>query len=287
MKLGSIEAGGTKFVLAVGDEDYNLVEQVSIPTTAPEETLAKSVDFFKEKGIDALGIGSFGPLSIKPSSKDYGYILATAKPHWQNVDMITPFKEALNMPVALTTDVNASALGEYSVGAGKDVNSLIYFTVGTGIGGGAIQDGQFIGGYSHAEMGHTLVTPRADDDFKGVCPYHKNMCFEGLASGPAIQQRTGQKGETLPRNHPVFDLVRYYIAELTYNALLNFAPERIVFGGSVLQAQDLKLIGDYVKEINNGYVDFPKLDQIIVPSQVPNNGSATVGDFVLAHQTLA
>jgi len=282
IRLGSIEAGGTKFVLAVADAQFKIIETARIKTTTPSETLQKCVDFFKTYPVDALGIGSFGPVDIRPDSTTYGQVLATTKPHWEGAKIVSTLKTALKVPIAFTTDVNASAYGEYSVGAGRDNQSLVYFTIGTGIGGGAIQDGQFIGGQSHAEMGHALVLPHPDDDFEGVCPFHGNHCFEGMASGPAIEKRTGQRGEELSRDNVVFDYLSYYAAQLAFNAYLNLAPEKIVFGGSVLSTAEMPKVRQYVAELNHGYVQLPVLDDLIVQTKVPNNGSATVGDFAMA-----
>ncbi len=166
--FGSIEAGGTKFVVAVGDSELNIIEKAQFPTTAPAETLAKCVDFFTAHPVSALGIGSFGPIDIDKKSATYGQVLATPKPGWAGADVVGTLKAALNVPIAFTTDVNASAYGEYIGGSGKDVDSLVYFTIGTGIGGGAIQDGKFIGGTGHAEMGHALCVPRPDDDYQAL-----------------------------------------------------------------------------------------------------------------------
>ncbi|GBG94078.1 fructokinase [Ligilactobacillus salitolerans] len=286
MRLGSIEAGGTKFIVAVADENYRILARRRIPTTTPAETLAACISFFQENPVNALGIGSFGPAEIKRDSPHFGTILNTPKPNWAQVDVVGPLKQALQVPAAFTTDVNASAYGEYMLGAGKKVNSLIYFTVGTGIGGGAIQDGHFIGGRSHTEMGHAFVKPYSGDDFKGVCPYHGNQCFEGMASGPAIEARTGQRGEDLERSADVFKLISYYTAQLVLAAYLNFTPEKIVLGGSVISQTELPQIRKVVRELNNGYVDLPDLDQLLVLTSIPDNGAATMGNFALARRLL-
>ncbi|WP_338208728.1 ROK family protein [Lactiplantibacillus paraxiangfangensis] len=285
-RLGSIEAGGTKFVVAVADETMQTQERARIATTTPEETLGKCVAFFESHPVDALGIGSFGPIDIRKDSATYGHVLATPKKGWEGADIVGTLKAALNVPIAFTTDVNASAYGEYRFGAGETNHSLVYFTIGTGIGGGAIQDGHFIGGRAHSEMGHTMVVAHPDDHFEGACPFHGNRCFEGMAAGPAIEKRTGQRGEDLSRDNVVFDYVSYYAAQLVFNTYLNFAPEKIVFGGSVLSDAEMPKIRKYVEQLNNNYVALPDLDDLIVRSQVPNNGSATVGDYAMAADLL-
>lgn len=282
--LGSIEAGGTKFVLATADADFNIQDRDRIPTTTPAETIQGCIDFFTAHPVAALGLGSFGPIDQNLKSPTYGRILATPKPGWANTDIVGELKAALHIPIFFTTDVNASVYGEYIQGAAKDVDSAVYFTIGTGIGGGAIQDGHFIGGRSHSEMGHATVMQHPDDDFAGVCPFHGNKCFEGLASGPAIEKRTGKRGEDLPRTDRVFDFVSYYVAQLCLDAYLNLMPEKIILGGSVISATELPKVRKYMKELNNGYVSMP--DDLVVLTEFPNNASATVGDFALAKQVL-
>ena len=283
--FGSVEAGGTKFVLAVGNENLEILKREQIPTTTPEETIAGVIKFFTENPVAALGIGSFGPIDIKPDSPTYGYITTTPKPGWANVDLLGQIKAALGIPVAFTTDVNASAYGEMIVTGEK---SLVYYTIGTGIGGGAVQDGKFIGGFSHAEMGHQFVKRHPDDlDFKGVCPFHGD-CLEGVAAGPSLEARTGIRGENLPLDHPVWDIQAFYIAQCAVNATLALAPEKIVFGGGVMaQEHMLKRVHEqFVKQLN-GYVKIPcSVEDYIVTPSVPENGSATVGDFALAKALL-
>lgn len=282
--LGSIEAGGTKFVLAVADETYRVSAKKRIPTTLPDETLAACIAFFKENPVDAIGLGSFGPIGIKQGTSDYGHILATPKPGWAGTNIVKILTDALNVPVFFTTDVNASVYGEYIAGEAKDVDSAVYFTIGTGIGGGAIQDGKFIGGYSHLEMGHAPVMMHPDDHYEGFCPFHGNRCFEGVAAGPTIEGRTGQRGETLARDNQVFDFIDYYAAQMAFNAYVNLAPAKIIFGGSVINDGDMPRVQKYFDELNNGYVQVP--DNLIVHSHFADNASATVGDFALAASLL-
>lgn len=282
--LGSIEAGGTKFVLATADADYNIFQKKRIPTETPAVTLANCIAFFQANPVDAIGLGSFGPIGIKQGTADYGHILATPKPGWAGTDMVGTLTDALHVPVFFTTDVNASVYGEYIAGAAKDVDSAVYCTIGTGIGGGAIQDGQFVGGHAHLEMGHAPVMLHPDDHFAGGCPFHGNRCFEGVAAGPTIELRTGEKGENLDRDNPVFDYIDYYAAQMAWNAYLNLAPEKIIFGGSVISEDDMPRVRAYFDQLNSGYVQVP--EELIVHSHFPDNASATVGDFALAETAL-
>lgn len=278
---GSIEAGGTKFVLAVGDENNKILKSTQIKTTLPDETIKKTLSFFKENPVDALGIGSFGPIDITPDSPTYGYITSTPKKGWTNYNLLAEIQKALNIPINFTTDVNASAYGEMILTGEK---SLVYLTIGTGIGGGAVQNGQFIGGFSHAEMGHQWVKRHPDDlDFKGICPYH-NDCLEGVAAGPSIEARTGIRGEDLPDDHPVWEIQAYYIAQIAMNTTLSFAPDQIIFGGGVMgKLGMLKKVQQNFITLLNGYVRIPKtVENYLVLPHIQNNASATIGNFELA-----
>ncbi|MEY8443630.1 ROK family protein [Lactococcus ileimucosae] len=285
--LGSIEAGGTKFVCSVANFDFEIIKSIQLPTTSPEETLTAVIKFFEKYELTALAVGSFGPIDIQEDSERYGFITSTPKLGWKNTDIVGPLKSALKVPVVWTTDVNSSAYGEKMFGNGQGTHSIVYFTIGTGIGGGSVQGNQFIGGISHAEMGHAIVERHEKDrDFLGVCPFHGNRCLEGLASGPSIKARTGRSGEDLPVDHEVFDLIAYYAGQIAYNTYVNLAPERIIFGGSVLQSIDMTKVRKYFNEFNNGYVQTPDLDDLIQISGVADNGSATFGNFALALEAL-
>lgn len=280
---GSIEAGGTKFVCAVSDEALNIIERVSFPTTTPEETMPLVVDFFKqyEATLKAIGIGSFGPIDINKKSETYGFITSTPKLAWQNYDVLGEMKKHFDLPMAFTTDVNAAAYGEYKLGNGKGKDSVVYYTIGTGVGGGAIQQGNFIEGFSHPEMGHTLVQPHPDDNFKGVCPFHGN-CLEGMAAGPSIEKRFGVKGQDLPEDHPFWAIEATYIAQCAYNTTLMMSPEVIIFGGGVMHQQHVvdKVHAAFEKLIN-GYVSYPNVaDYIVTPALGDNAG--TLGCLSLA-----
>lgn len=283
--FGSIEAGGTKFVCAVGNESYKIIEKVQFPTTTPDETIEKTIAFFKafETELKGIAIGSFGPIDIDPDSKTYGYVTTTPKANWANVDLLGKIANAFDVPFYFTTDVNSSAYGEALVR--KEVDSLVYYTIGTGIGAGAIQDGHFIGGLGHTEAGHTYVKPHPKDlenHFEGVCPFHKG-CLEGMASGPSLEARAGVKGELIPEYSEIWDIQAYYIAQAALQATMLYRPQVIVFGGGVMgQAHMLKRVHDTFSELLNGYLPVPDLKEYIVTPAIEGNGSATVGNFALA-----
>lgn len=285
--VGSIEAGGTKFIVAVEDvQSGKEVARDRIPTTTNKETLQKCADFFKEHPIDALGIGTFGLIDINKNSRTYGYILDTPKPGWSGTNVKGFFEKELNIPVAMTTDVNASCYGEYIARGRDDSKSYFYITVGTGIGAGVVQAGKFVGLNNHPEMGHMLVKPYPGDDYEGHCPFHNNNCAEGMAAGPSIEGRLGIPGEKVPRDNKVFTYIAYYVAQVLFNAYMTTRPDVMVVGGSVLNEQDLVKVRKFFDEFNDNYVAMPDLDQLIVRPAVAHNGSATLGDFEMAKDLL-
>ncbi|KSU00741.1 fructokinase ScrK [Lactococcus lactis] len=279
---GSIEAGGTKFVLAIADEHFNIIKKCKFSTTTPQETISKTIKYFKENRVSAIGLGSFGPIDLKLSSKTYGYITSTPKVGWQNINLVGQLKEALNIPIYFTTDVNASAYGEMK---NTGIKNLVYLTIGTGIGGGAIQNGYFIGGIGHSEMGHQRITRHRDDlTFEGICPFHGD-CLEGVAAGPSLEARTGILGEKIPSDDPIWDILSYYIAQAAINATLALAPECIILGGGVMEKPNMiSLIQKQFFSMLNNYIDLPcSVEKYIRLPTVKENGSATLGNFYLAY----
>ena len=241
--LGAIEAGGTKFVCGVGDMAGSR-ETVRIETRDPARTLADVIAFFRDATarhgpLGAIGIGTFGPVQLNRAAPDYGRITTTPKPGWSGADMPTMLGAALNVPIAIDTDVNAAALAEAAHGAGRGARSLAYVTVGTGIGVGLAIDGRTVHGLGHPEAGHLL--PRRHPDhgaFAGICPYHHD-CLEGLASGPAIIAAWGGSFADLPADHPAWDVQGDYIGQLCTTLILTVAPEHIVLGGGVMAQERL------------------------------------------------
>ncbi|WP_369916900.1 ROK family protein [Lactobacillus sp. ESL0247] len=285
--VGSIEAGGTKFIVAVEDvKNNNVIAKDRISTENPKETLKECATFFKKHPIDALGIGTFGPIDINKNSRTYGYILDTPKHGWSGTNFKGFFEKELNIPVAMTTDVNASAYGEYIARGKNETNTYFYVTIGTGIGAGNVQAGKFVGLNNHPEMGHMLITPYPGDDFKGSCPFHGNKCVEGMAAGPSLQGRTGIPGEKLSRDNIVFTYSAYYLAQMLFNAYMTLRPDVMVVGGSVLNEDDLVKVRKYFDEFNNNYVATPNLNDLIVMPAVTENGSATLGNFEMAKAIL-
>lgn len=279
--FGSIEGGGTKFVCAIGNEDFEILETVTFPTTTPDETLQQAIDFFKNKSILAIGIGMFGPLENRLGHEKYGCITSTPKVGWANVDVVGKIKAELNVPVYFTTDVNSSAFGEY-ISRGKSIDGLVYYTIGTGIGAGIILNGEIVGATGHPEMGHISVKRvSADAEFKGVCPFHGD-CLEGVASGPTIESRLGIKGEDLPIDHPVFKIIGNYIAQACVQITLTLRPNQIILGGGVVNPTLLRSIKEAFNNLLNNYIEIEEPDNYISLPVVSNNGSATVGNFALA-----
>lgn len=275
MIIGAIEAGGTKFVCGIGNEEGVVTERISIPTTTPEETMEQVVSFFKDKQIAALGVGSFGPVDLDESSSTYGYITSTPKPHWNHFDLVGELKKHFQVPVGFDTDVNAAALGESLWGAAKGLDSCLYMTVGTGIGVGALVEGKLVHGLSHPEMGHIMVRRHGDDTYAGRCPYHGD-CLEGLAAGPAIEERWGKKGIELKDSPEVWEMEAHYLSQAIANYILILSPKKVILGGGVMnQSQLFPLLREKVKEILGGYVQnekiLEKMNEYIVPPGLGDN----------------
>jgi len=291
--LGGIEAGGTKFICAVGSGPDDLVKS-QFPTTTPEATLSQVVQFFRNNGgrdLEAIGIGSFGPVDLDLASPTYGFITSTPKPGWSNFDLVGSVVKALKVPVGFDTDVNAALLGEWRWGAAQGLANAIYLTIGTGIGGGVMVHGQVVHGLVHPEIGHLrLPHDLALDPFPGICPFHKD-CLEGLASGPAIEKRWGRKATALPADHRAWELEAHYLALALANLTLTVSPQRILLGGGVMQQPQLfKMIRDEFAFVLNGYVRHPDildhLDQYIVPPKLGGD-AGVVGSLFLAAQEAA
>lgn len=291
---GGIEAGGTKFVCAVADDQGSIQAESSFPTTSPEETLRQAIQFLKPHPFEALGIASFGPLDLDPKSPSYGHITSTPKPGWEDTDIVGAFADAFGIPVGFDTDVNGAALGEWRWGAAQGLEAFIYLTIGTGIGGGMVINGEPLHGLMHPEMGHMLIPHDHErDPFPGNCPFHGD-CLEGLASGPAIQARWGQPAETLPDDHPAWALEADYLAAGLVNFICALSPQRILMGGGVMQQGQLfPMIQERVLKLLGGYIQAPallaKIDDYIVPPGLGKR-AGVLGAVALAqaaHRTAA
>jgi fructokinase len=269
---GGIEAGGTKFVCAVAAGQNEIQSQTEFPTTSPQETIARIIDFFVShpEPIAALGIGSFGPLDPDPESPTFGSITTTPKPGWRNVDIRGRIQSVLQVPIGFDTDVNAAALGEHRWGAARDVDTFVYITVGTGIGGGAMVAGSLLHGLVHPEMGHIrLPHDRDRDPFEGICPYHGD-CLEGLASGRAIEARWQSRGEDLPQDHRAWPLEAHYLALGLMGIICTLSPQRIILGGGVMERLSLfPMIRSQLQDLLGGYIQAPAIldgmDTYVVP----------------------
>lgn len=289
--FGGIEAGGTKFVCAVGNGPDELHEVVRFPTTTPEETISRALDFFRpyNSRLAAIGIASFGPVDPNPQSPTYGYITSTPKPGWANTNLAGEIYTALKQPFVFDTDVNGAALGEYKWGAARDVDSALYLTVGTGVGGGAIVNGQRLHGLLHPEMGHLMLPRAAGDTFAGNCPYH-NTCLEGMATGPALKKRWGTSAENLPPDHEAWDIEAWYLAMAVVNYILTLSPHLVIMGGGVMEQEQLfPKIRNIVQETLNGYINKPAITEHINTYIVPpalGNQAGVLGSIALAQEAI-
>lgn len=285
MLLGGIEAGGTKMVCVVGDENGNIIERARFDTATPEITMVKMIEFFKGFDIKALGISCFGPIDLNPKHKTFGSILKTTKVAWANYDIVNEFKKALNIPVGSDTDVNGACLGEAIYGAGKGLNNVVYFTIGTGIGAGVYLNGKLQHGLLHPETGHMFVKRHPNDNYEGCCIFHHD-CLEGLASGPAIEARFNKKGEFLTDNKEFLEIESYYLAQGVCNAICAYSPEIIVLGGGVMHQKGLiEEVRRKTVSMLNGYIQAKEvsenIDEYIVLPALKDDAGA-LGSLKLA-----
>lgn len=284
--LGSIEAGGTKFVCAVADRQLKIVDKITIDTRTPNTTVKEVLQFFANYSVKALGIGCFGPIDIDPSSPTYGYITSTPKLAWQNFNFVKTIQDNIPIAIAFNTDVNVAAYGEFKLGAAKDKNSCIYITVGTGIGGGIIIDKQIIASHHHPELGHIFIKRDDKDSFEGNCPFHRD-CLEGLAAGPAIEKRWGVKPVDLADNHQAWDFEAFYLAQAIVNYTLTLAPDVIILGGGVMHKPHLLAkIKSRCIELLNGYFPIDDIDTYLTLPKLDDN-SGIMGGILLAQDLLA
>lgn len=286
MMLGGIEAGGTKFVLAVGPAPDTIAARHTIPTRDPDRTLAEAAEWFAARGtICALGIGSFGPVELDPRSDRWGFITNTPKPGWADCDVAGYFAGTLGVPVGFDTDVNAAALAEHRAAGGMG-DGLAYLTIGTGIGGGLVLDGKPVHGIAHPEIGH--IYPRRhpeDTDFRGICPHHGD-CLEGLASGPAILARWGKSLSDLPADHPAHAIVADYVAQACHTLFATVAVGEIVIGGGVANTPGLvERIAERTRMLDAGYLPGGQRHRVIRPRLGGNSG--IVGALLLAEAARA
>jgi fructokinase len=279
---GGIEAGGSKWVCAVGTGPEDLRATAAVPTTTPAETIGRVVDFFEQEGpVDALGIGSFGPVDLDRSSPTWGHITTTPKEGWANTDVAGEFGRRLGVPVAFDTDVNTAALGEHRWGAAQGIDTFCYVTVGTGIGGGGMVEGNLLHGLVHPEFGHLRIPhDREADPFEGACPYHGD-CWEGLASGLAIEARWGRPGAELDGRAEVWELEAHYLALGLTSVVFVLSPQRIVVGGGVMRRAGLvPLVRAQIGRLMNGYLG--PLDEDFVTLPALGSRAGVLGALALA-----
>jgi len=289
--FGAVEAGGTKFVVAIGNDRGEILAQERFPTADPHSTLATTLAFLRQRGksfgtLAAIGVASFGPVELNKSSAQYGFIGRTPKPGWRATDIAGTLAREFHCPIGFDTDVNAAALAEHRWGAARDVKSLVYLTIGTGIGGGVMVDGAPIHGLMHPEIGH--IYPRRhplDTSFDGVCPFHRD-CLEGVASGPAILARSGASLQELDENHPQWEIEADYLGQLCAQLVVTVSPQRIIMGGGVMgQARLLPLIRPRLRHWLGGYIDRDEIltgtDRYVVAPELGDR-AGVLGALVLA-----
>ncbi|MBR6403704.1 MAG: ROK family protein [Eubacterium sp.] len=284
MLYGALESGGTKMICAVGDENGTIIDKITIPTTIPDETMPKVVEYFSDKDIKALGIACFGPIDLDKTSDIYGYIVETPKTAWRFYNIVGTIKDALGIPVGFDTDVNGSLLGEVTWGSAKGLTDVVYLTFGTGVGAGILSGGKLVHGMMHPEAGHIKLVPLPGDTFEGKCPFH-GTCLEGMTSGPAIEARWGARGEELVERPEVWEMESSYISQGLVNMICILSPQKIILGGGVMHQKSLfPMIREKVLKELNGYLKTKQLDDIdnyIVPAGL-NDDQGIMGAIKLA-----
>ena len=275
-------------ICAVGGEDGTIWEQTSIATRGPQETIADVTAYFLDKGIEALGVASFGPVDVHKNSPTYGYILDTPKEGWRHFDLLGAIRQALPVPVELETDMNGACLGEMTFGSARGLDSVVYVSIGTGIGAGVAVNGSLLHGMLHPEAGHMLLRRHPRDGYEGICPFHAT-CFEGLASGPAIAERWGRPAEELLGDAKVWEMESHYIAQAMVNLILVMSPRIIILGGGVMKQEELfPMIRKRVKKILNEYLntnEMTDMEHYIVPASLKGN-QGVLGCIELARRAL-
>jgi fructokinase len=291
--FGGIEAGGTKWVCAIGTGPDDIRQETRFPTTDPDETFQRTIAFFKiyqkETPLASIGIATFGPVDLNPNSSTFGFITTTPKPGWSQVSFAKVIQQVLDLPVGIDTDVNGALLGEHRWGAAKGLENAIYLTIGTGIGGGALVNGKLLHGLVHPEMGHIIIHPREDDHYRGWCPFHGN-CLEGMANGPAIEKRWGARAETLATDHPAWELEAYYLGMALHDFICTLSPQRIILGGGVMEQKHLfPMVRQRTLDSLNGYIQhieiLKNVDNFIVPPDLGNR-AGVLGAIALAQDAV-
>jgi len=288
MRICGLEAGGTKFVLGMTNERNEITDRLRIDTKDPMSTLKAVQDYIIAHQPDAVGIACFGPLDLDPASPTYGSITSTPKNGWKDTPVLKIIQEVFKGPIGIDTDVNGAALAESLWGTGIGCDPLVYITIGTGIGAGIIVNNKPIHGLLHPEFGHIYLRSHPQDPFKGVCPYHEN-CFEGLASGPSLNQRWGVQADTLRQDHPAWDIEAFYIAQACVSLILTLSPKKIVLGGGVMhQTQLLPKIKQQIRVLLNGYVQRPEilLDSTLIDLPALGDNAGLMGAFALALEAI-
>jgi fructokinase len=276
--LGGVELGGTKCILAVAENPTTIVKRIEIPTETPRKTLKNICDFFGNYKLNSIGIGTFGPIILDKKSRDYGLLISESKKGWKGTNLFTEFKSNFDVMVNIDTDVNAAAIGEYNYGAGRACSTLVYITIGTGIGGGVLINGKPHTGSFHLEMGHMQVPN--PDNFQGICRIHGD-CWEGIASGPSIEVRWRVPSSEIPESHEAWKKEAELLASGILSIIANHSPDRIILGGGVMKQKHLyQKIHSKINELWNGFTPLGIISDLIVEPELGSD-SGIIGALIL------
>jgi len=290
-----VEAGGTSVVCAIGSAPEDLRERIVIPTADPPSTIGRIVAHLRRhaRELDAIGIASFGPVELDPAAERYGHITSTPKPGWSDTDLVGPLAREFGVPVGFDTDVNAAALAEHRWGAARGLDTFVYITAGTGIGGGGLVAGAPMHGRTHPEMGHMRI-PRhpADPLPRGACPFHED-CWEGWAAKGAIERRWGAGCRATDLTGADLGLLAHYLGAGIVNVICTLSPRRVILGGGIVlgggdaahRERLLALVRREVSALLGGYIQIPErgaeLGRFVVPAALGAD-AGVLGGIVLA-----
>ncbi|NKB98470.1 MAG: ROK family protein [Pseudomonadales bacterium] len=287
--IGGIEAGGTTFRCAIARHPLDRIVEATIATGQPTETLRQVTEFFLgQSQISQLGLATFGPVSLDPRATNFGTLLDTPKLEWQGVNFRHELKSALDVPTHIETDVTGAAIAEYQYGRAQDEPVVAYVTVGTGIGGAILINGEPIPHLKHSEMGHIRVPRPSTDPFEGTCPFH-NDCLEGLAAAPALTGRWQQDPKHLSHDHPAWDLQAYYLASLCTKLLRLVTPTKILLGGGIMNVSELlpKIHAQILVQLGGYHAFSPEQISTIVEMPALSPDSGLIGALELANRLRA
>lgn len=311
-----IDVGGTNVKIGLFDSNLELISKTSVTTEVemgPEvviDKMAKTVEnLLAEAGLSlpdivAVGIGTPGPAKYSEGI----IIRSTNMPKFINVPICQMLNDKLGAPIVFDNDANVACWGEYAVGAGKGVKDMVFFTLGTGIGGGIISNGELVHGCDEngAELGHMIIHP---DGRK--CKCGQKGCVEAYASADSTARRAtealeggaesslkkvlDEKGRVTSKDvykhlaagdelaKEITDGTAKALAITCINMLHTTEPKRIVFAGGMIAAGD-KLL-NRIKHFFNEHIWTLKKETVEICFATLGEDAGIIGAAALAQYT--